>query len=142
MADHPQVAAAKARLKEMVIPAVDTLDDLLHSDHAGIRLGAAREILDRGGVPARTEHNIQVDLTMDEEIEQLIGKVRAQHRATEAAAEAQIEDAVIIEEQAPVELPVGELAADVIAMTQPEREAAVIEEENTADIAWWQAAPE
>jgi len=135
VADHPEVVRAKEKLKTLVVPAVDVLEELSQSEHAGIRLGAVREILDRGGVPARQEQHLSIDLTMDEEIEQLVSAVRRQVTGARAAADASIEDAILIEEEEARERPIGELAAETIGVPPQVPTPSEPEEE----VAWWQA---
>lgn len=143
MADSPEVAEAKDRLRALVVPAVATLAELVESDHAGIRLGAAKEILDRGGVPARRDTHTTVDVTMDEEIEELLRSVKRQMAARNTPPEddlANIEEAIVVQD--PAELPLGEqLATGMQSPPEP-----VLVEEGTApatarESAPWQAQP-
>lgn len=110
MADHPDIAAAKQRIREMVPGAIDVLETLLESEHDGIRLSASREVLDRGGVPAKAELGIVVDLTIDEEIESMLRSLKRNAERDELKAELNIEDAEIVED--PAALNAGELVFD------------------------------
>lgn len=140
MADSPEIAEAKDKLRELVVPAVETLGELIDSEHAGIRLGASKEVLDRGGLPTRRDVHQHVDLTLDEEIESLIRSVRRQveHRSSLTGEGLDIEDAIVIEDEGP--LPLGEQAADQIGLPF----AATTEEDEEEDVpnAWWQARPD
>ncbi len=144
MAEVPEVAAAKAKLKTLVGPAVDTLGELLESEIVGIRLGASKEILDRGGVPAKHETTVQVEVGLDDEIEALLGQVKRQITQRNKAADPlnDIEDAVVIEDEeavAAVELPIGEQAAQYIGVPLDDQVADA--EIETPLVAWWQSAP-
>lgn len=110
MADHPEIAAAKARLRDMVPGAIDVLEDLLDSEHAGIRLSASREVLDRGGVPAKAQVELAIDLTIDEEIESMLRQLKRNANRDELKAELDVEEAEIVED--PAQLGPGELVFD------------------------------
>jgi hypothetical protein len=110
VADHPEIAAAKQRIREMVPGAIDVLEELLESEHDGIRLSASREVLDRGGVPAKAELAIAVDLTIDEEIESMLRSLRRNAERDELKAEFDVEEAEIVED--PAALSAGELVFD------------------------------
>jgi hypothetical protein len=138
MADDPRVAEAKERLRGLVGPAVEQLAGLLESEHDGIRLGAAKEVLDRGGVPTRQEHNVSIEIGIDEEIEELIRGVRRQITTPKGdGAVDNIEDAVVIEDEVPPEI--GEQAAKFIGVPIDDRDPEPEEVELVE--AWWQAAP-
>ena len=141
MAEAPEVAAAKAKLKTLVGPAVTALEELMASDIPGIRLGASREILDRGGVPAKHEVSAQIEVGLDEEIEALLGQVKKQIVQRNKAIDPMdgIEDAIVIEEEPePVELPVGEQAAEFIGVPLDDQ---IADAEVENEVAWWQASP-
>jgi hypothetical protein len=139
VADAPEVAQAKEKLRGLVVTAVDRLEDLMDSDHDGIRLGAAKEVLDRGGVPVRHGLDVQVEIGLDDEIEQLMSDVRRQVEGKKTAQEYLadgIEDAVVIEDDR--ELEVGEQAGKLIGVPVDD----VVADAETEDhAAWWQAAP-
>lgn len=139
MPDSPEVIQAKEKLRQLVVPAVETLEELVTSEHDGIRLGAAREILDRGGVPAKHETHVQLDIGLDDEIEQLLGNVRRQveQRGKPTEFGDEIEDAVLVEEQP--ELPLGEQVRERIGVPPEAPEAVIVEPEPAT--AWWQAKP-
>lgn len=139
MADDPRVQQAKEKLREMVVPAVDTLAGLMDSEHDGIRLGAVKEVLDRGGVPAKQEHVHAIEVTLDDEIEQLIAGVKRQVEQKRNPTQfdgVTIEDAELVEE---AELPAGEAAGKLIGVPVDDREPEPEEVEVVE--AWWQAAP-
>lgn len=94
----------------MVPGAIDVLEELLVSEHDGIRLSASREVLDRGGVPAKAELGVTVDLTLDEEIEQMLRSLRRNAERDELKAELEVEDAEIVDD--PAALGAGELVFD------------------------------
>lgn len=126
----------------MVVPAVDKLNGLLESEHDGIRLGAVKEVLDRGGVPSKQEHTHAIEITLDDEIEQLIAGVKRQveqRSNPEKFDDINIEDAEIVEDEEAVELPAGEKAAEFIGVPVDDREPEPEEVEVVE--AWWQAAP-
>lgn len=144
MADAPEIAEAKAKLRGLVVTAVDSLEDLMGSEHDGIRLGAAKEVLDRGGVPAKHDHNVTVEIGIDEEIEELIGSVRRQVEGKKTADEYLngIEDAIVVDENGDEvsQLEPGEEAARYIGVPRDE----VIEDAEEVEAparAWWQANP-
>lgn len=142
MAEVPEVAAAKAKLKTLVGPAVECLGELLESEHSGIRLGASKEILDRGGVPAKHETSVQIEVGLDDEIEALLGQVKKQITQRNKAADPldNIEDAIVIEDEvAAVDLPIGEQAAQYIGVPLDDQVADAEVENDT--VAWWQSAP-
>lgn len=140
MADHPEIAAAKQRLREMVPGAIDRLEELLDSEHAGIRLSATREVLDRGGVPAKAQVDISIDVTLDEEIESMLRQLRRNAEREQLKEELEVEDAEIVEDAAAL-MP-GELVFDdteKLPGNQPPPEP-VPEPDPLADV-HWQAKP-
>lgn len=144
MADAPEVAKAKERLRELVVPAVEHIAELMDSEHDGIRLSAAKEVLDRGGVPAKSDVHHHVEIGLDDEIEQLIAGVKRQGEGKKLAAEfesSDIEDAVVIDENGDPELPPGEAAGRLIGVPFDDVPAEVETLEYEAPAAWWQANP-
>jgi hypothetical protein len=67
------------------------LEDLMETGAQRVRLGAAKEVLDRGGLPARQETHVNIDVTMDEQIERLLRSL------SERNAGVGIEDAEVVE---------------------------------------------
>lgn len=94
----------------MVPGAIDVLEELLESEHDGIRLSASREVLDRGGVPAKAELGIVVDLTLDEEIEQMLRSLKRNADRDQLKADLVVEDAEVVDET--TALGSGELVFD------------------------------
>jgi len=140
VADTPEIAEAKAKLRELVGPAVEVLEELMQSEHDGIRLGASKEVLDRGGVPAKQDHTINVEIGIDSEIESVIARVQAQLSKSDTS-EFDIEDAEIVSDEDEVsQLPAGEQAGLLIGVPLDEiaEEAEVVEDPP----AWWQAVPD
>lgn len=141
MAEAPEIQEAKEKLRKLVPVAVDKLAGLMDSEHDGIRLGASKEVLDRGGVPAKQDHHVSIEVGLDEEIEQLIAGVRRQVEGKKTAEQYTadlIEDAEVVEDALP--LPLGEQAAKLIGVPVDDR--APEPEEVEVVEAWWQAAPE
>lgn len=141
MADDPRVQQAKEKLRDMVVPAVDTLEGLMKSEHDGIRLGAVKEVFDRGGVPAKQEHTHAIEVTLDDEIEQLIAGVKRQveqRNNPDKYDDVTIEDAEVVEDENS-ELPAGEKAGQYIGVPVDDREPEPEEVEVVE--AWWQATP-
>ncbi len=142
MADVPEVAKAKEKLRALVVPAVDTLAELMDSEHDGIRLGASKEVLDRGGVPAKREQHVQIEVGLDQEIAELISDIKRQGMNVKAAqdylSDDGIEDAEVVVEDP--ELTPGEQAAQYIGVATDDIpvEAEVVNEPQSA---WWQALP-
>jgi hypothetical protein len=143
VAEDPRVQEAKEKLRDLVVPAVQQLEGLLQSEHDGVRLGAAKEVLDRGGVPTKQEQHVSIEVGLDDEIEQLIVKVRQQLESKDKKGEyedADIEDAELVED---AQLPPGEQAAAFIGVPIDEREPTVEETTEVPDVeAWWQATPD
>lgn len=138
MADHPVIAKAKEDIRGLVPGAVEKLGELSDSEHDGIRLAAVKEILDRGGVPTKQDVNVHVDLTMDEEIENLLRTLHRNRNREELKEEIEIEDAIVIEDQVELEQTLsgtGVLPGEYVAPEEPEPE-----DPNAS--AWWQAQPE
>lgn len=75
MPERPEVTAAKEKLAALLPAATRALEDLLDSPSQGARLGAAKDILDRGGVPIHTAVDTSVDISLDSQILQLMGKL-------------------------------------------------------------------
>jgi hypothetical protein len=164
VAESPTIREARERLISTVPSAVETLADLLDSQADGVRLGAAREILDRGGLPARQDHHVEVEIGLDDEIEALLRGVARQQEGAELEAEMEIEDAIVIEDEREEDLaalPVGEQAArgradaaplvvgwDHVGGPDAARDVADELELNGREVpeddaaAWWQANPQ
>lgn len=138
MSDHPQIAAAKEAIRELVPGAVEKLGQLAESEHDGIALGAVKEILDRGGVPAKVDHNLHVDLTIDEEIESMLRSLQRNANRQELKAELEIEDAIVVQD-APEREPEPALVAGVLPGEY--RPPPPPEEEDPNASGWWQAKP-
>jgi len=84
---------ARAKIRGLVPSAVDVLEDLMETGAQRVRLGAAKEVLDRGGLPARAETHIEIDVTMDEQIEGLLRSLSER----KAGVGTDIQDAEVVE---------------------------------------------
>lgn len=134
MRDEPEeVREARRKLQTLVGPAVDAVEGLLDSHSEAVRLGAAKEVMDRGGLPAKQQQDVHVDVTLDSRIELALAKISKQR---EIASNPVPASTMTLLEGQPVQLGLqltaGEDLDDDVA------EAELVEE----DDAWWQAAPE
>lgn len=137
MAENPEITKARERLVDLLPSAVSTLEELLASPNGQVALGAAKDVLDRGGLPAKTGVDVNVTIGLDDEIQQLLDGINRQQEVMRQGAAAFLG----YEE----ELESGEVQLDLLAELEPTdpddvvAEAEVVEEGE--DDAWWQAAP-
>jgi hypothetical protein len=76
MADD-RVREALAALKDVLPTAVQTLVEVMtDGEHDRDRVRAAEAVLDRAGIPARSVVDLQIDMAHDQEIEDLLSKIR------------------------------------------------------------------
>lgn len=88
MPERPEVIAAKEKLATLLPGALEALEDLLDSPSQGARLGAARDILDRGGLPATQIVDQHVEVGLDDQISLLLGKLAKARQVAYEGAEA------------------------------------------------------
>jgi len=100
--EQPTLRKARERLTEIVPDAVETLATLLDDADSKVRLGAAKEVLDRGGLPARMEFEATLDTAgLDDAIAGLILKLERKgtmRLLPDLAPEEDVIDAEVIEE--------------------------------------------
>lgn len=142
MAESPAVLEARERLIELVPKAVATLADLMtNSEQDNVRLGASREVLDRGGLPAKSTHTVEIEVGLDAEIEQLLRGIKRQQVKNTSGDDSldNIEDAIVIEDQPQL------LGEQVVTEREEERAASLnleVQNEPTEEgPAWWQQNP-
>lgn len=140
MAERPEVVAARERLAGLLPKALETMEDLLQGNSEGARLGAARDIMDRGGLPvhASVDHHLDVDL--DDRIETVLGKLAKAREVAYKGAESLLEESAggVFEPtlfDGVTYTPRPELVAVGINDDEPV-DGEIVEEEG----AWWQAS--
>ena len=142
MPESPAVLEARERLIELVPKAVATLADLMtNSEQDNVRLGASREVLDRGGLPAKSTHTVEIEVGLDAEIEQLLRGIKRQQVKNTSGDDSldNIEDAIVIEDQPQL------LGEEILTERETERAESMNLDskpdptENEA--AWWQQTP-
>jgi hypothetical protein len=87
------LAQARTRLTELVPRAIDTLEDLMeNAQQEPVRLGAARDLLDRAGVTVKTQLEVDAHVTgdVDAKVTDLLGQL-AKNQAARARRELELE---------------------------------------------------
>lgn len=76
-----RVSETRERLVDLLPAATETLEALLESFNPSVRLNAAKDILDRGGLDPRKNFDINVTVGLDEEIVTLLAGIKRQQDA-------------------------------------------------------------
>lgn len=140
MPERPEVLAAKEKLASLLPAALSTMEELLESPSQGARLGAAKDILDRGGVPVHTSVETHVEIGLNEQISLLFSKLADARRVAYEGT-----DGLLGEQK--VELAEPTLFDELSLQPVPELVVAgnlddeVVDGEIVPD-AWWQATSE
>lgn len=138
--ERPEVTAAKERLAGLLPQALNTLEELLESPSQGARLGASKEILDRGGLPAHVAVDQTIEVGLNDQIELMLGKLAKAREVAYQGAEALLSGA----EEGVFE---PTLFDDVTMTPQPELMVAERYDDDepvmgeVVEEGWWQASP-
>lgn len=142
MPERPEVTAAKEKLASLLPAALNTMESLLESPSEGARLGAARDILDRGGVPVSSAVEVTVEIGIDDQIGQFLSRLSEARRIDREGTATLLGGSPAIEVHEPTLFddldlqPVPELIAAQLAADDEVAEAEIVGE------AWWQAGAE